>query len=217
MAGLFITIEGPDGSGKSTQMVRLCQLLEQLGFSVVQTREPGGTVIADKIRGLLLDPMHCEMTSRTEALLYMAARAQHTAQLIRPALAAGAVVISDRFADSSLVYQGVARGLSQVDLAWLNRFAAEGLTPDLTLLLDGSVERLAERLAERGNRDRLDSEGVAFHQRVRQGFLELAASEPGRIRVIEADRDVESVWTDIKACVMDFLMKRGRSHAVANQ
>ena len=207
MTGLFITIEGPDGSGKSTQMVRLCHLLEQRGFSVVQTREPGGTVIADKIRGLLLDPLHCEMTSRTEALLYMAARAQHAAQLIRPALAAGAVVISDRFADSSLVYQGVARGLPQVDLVWLNRFAAEGLTPDLTLLLDGTVERLAE----------LDCEGMAFHRRVRQGFLELAASEPDRIKVVEADRDVEAVWADIKACVTDFLMKRGRSHAVADQ
>ena len=217
MTGLFITIEGPDGSGKSTQMVRLCHLLGQLGFSVVQTREPGGTVIADKIRGLLLDPLHCEMTSRTEALLYMAARAQHAAQLIRPALAAGAVVISDRFADSSLVYQGVARGLPQVDLVWLNRFAAEGLTPDLTLLLDGTVERLAERLAERGNRDRLDREGMAFHRRVRQGFLELAASEPDRIKVVEADRDVEAVWADIKACVTDFLMKRGRSHAVTDQ
>ena len=198
-------------------MTRLCRWLEQSGFSVVQTREPGGTAIADKIRSLLLDPQHSEMTSRAEALLYMAARAQHTAQLIRPALAGGAAVISDRFADSSLVYQGVARGLPQADLVWLNRFAAEGLTPDLTLLLDGAVERLAARLTERGDCDRLDAEGLDFHQRVRQGFLALAESEPERIRVIEADRDVEAVWSDIRSCVTEFLMKRGRLHAAADQ
>ena len=198
-------------------MTRLCRWLEQSGFSVVQTREPGGTAIADKIRSLLLDPQHSEMTSRAEALLYMAARAQHTAQLIRPALAGGAAVISDRFTDSSLVYQGVARGLPQADLVWLNRFAAEGLTPDLTLLLDGAVERLAARLTERGDCDRLDAEGLDFHQRVRQGFLALAESEPERIRVIEADRDVEAVWSDIRSCVTEFLMKRGRLHAVADQ
>lgn len=215
--GLFITMEGPDGSGKSTQMARLSHLLEQRGYAVVQTREPGGTVIADKIRGLLLDPIHREMTPRTEALLYMAARAQHTTELILPALARGAVVISDRYADSSLVYQGVARGLPQNELAWLNRFATEGLEPDLTILLDAAVDRLAIRVAGRGNQDRLDSEGIAFHQRVRDGFLELARCEPTRIRVIDADRDIELVWTDIKACVIDFLMKRGRSHAVTDQ
>ncbi len=210
-------MEGPDGSGKSTQMARLSRLLEQRGYAVVQTREPGGTEIADKIRGLLLDPNHREMTPRAEAMLYMAARAQHTAELIRPALERGAVVISDRFADSSLVYQGVARGLPQNELAWLNQFVTEGLTPDLTILLDGAVDRLALRVADRGNQDRMDSEGIGFHQRVRAGFLELARCEPARIRIIDADRDIELVWTDIKACVMDFLMKRGRPHAVADQ
>jgi len=209
-------MEGPDGSGKSTQMGRLCSLLEQKGFVVVQTREPGGTTIADKIRALLLDPTHREMTPRAEAMLYMAARAQHSAELIRPALSGGAVVVSDRFADSSLVYQGAARGLSLAELAWLNRFATEGLTPDLTLLLDGAVERLASRVADRGNQDRLDREELSFHQRVRTGFLELAKLEPQRIQVVDADRDIELVWTDIKACVIDFLMKRGRSHAVTD-
>ena len=210
-------MEGPDGSGKSTQMARLCRLLEQLGYAVVQTREPGGTVIADKIRGLLLDPAHREMTPRAEAMLYMAARAQHTAQLIRPALERGAVVVSDRFADSSLVYQGAARGLPCDELVWLNRFATEGLTPDLTLLLDGAVDRLAARLADRGNQDRLDREDLAFHQRVRTGFLALAKSATDRICVVDADRDVELVWNDIETCVKEFLMKRGRSHAVADQ
>ena len=209
-------MEGPDGSGKSTQMARLCSLLEQKGFVVVQTREPGGTAIADKIRTLLLDPAHREMTPRAEAMLYMAARAQHSAELIRPALSDGAVVVSDRFADSSLVYQGAARGLPVDELIWLNRFATEGLTPDLTLLLDGAVERLASRVADRGNQDRLDREDLSFHQRVRTGFLELAKLEPQRIQVVDADRDIELVWTDIKACVIDFLMKRGRSHAATD-
>ena len=183
----------------------------------MQTREPGGTAIADKIRTLLLDPAHREMTPRAEAMLYMAARAQHSAELIRPALSGGAVVVSDRFADSSLVYQGAARGLPVDELTCLNRFATEGLTPDLTLLLDGAVERLASRVADRGNQDRLDREDLSFHQRVRTGFLELAKLEPQRIQVVDADRDIELVWTDIKACVIDFLMKRGRSHAVTDQ
>lgn len=209
-------MEGPDGSGKSTQMARLCSLLEQKGFIVVQTREPGGTAIADKIRTLLLDPAHREMTPRAEAMLYMAARAQHSAELIRPALSGGAVVVSDRFADSSLVYQGAARGLPLDELTWLNRFATEGLMPDLTLLLDGAVERLASRVADRGNQDRLDREDISFHQRVRTGFLDLARLDPQRIQVVDADRDIESVWTDIKACVIDFLMKRGRSHAATD-
>ena len=216
MRGLFITIEGPDGSGKSTQLNRLFHLLEQWELQVVQTREPGGTVIADKIRGLLLDPIHREMTPQTETLLYMAARAQHTKELILPALARGAVVISDRYADSSLVYQGMARGLPHSELTWLNRFATAGLTPDLTLLLDGAVDRLALRVADRGKQDRLDSESLAFHQSVREGFLELARCEPARIRVIDADRDIELVWADIKTCVLDFLMKRGRSDAATD-
>ena len=210
MAGIFITLEGPDGSGKTTQIAYLRTLFEREGFTVVQTREPGGTPIADRIRSLILDPAHREMTARTEALLYMAARAQHTAELIRPALRRDAVVISDRYADSTLVYQGVARGLSQEALVWLNRFATEDLVPDLTLLLDGDSGKLAQRLADRGNRDRLDSEGLEFHQRVRAGFLRLAEQNPGRFRVIDGEQPVENVRCSIEECVMDFLRKRGR-------
>ena len=217
MAGIFMTLEGPDGSGKTTQIARLRQRLENEGFVVVQTREPGGTPIADRIRALILDPAHREMTARAEALLYMAARAQHTAELIRPALARGAVVISDRYADSTLVYQGVARGLPQAELVELNRFATEGLTPDLTLLLDGDPERLAQRLTDRGNRDRLDSEGLEFHRRVREGFLRLAAQHPDRFRVIDGDRPPECVQNSIETCVLDFLQKRGCTHGVARQ
>jgi dTMP kinase len=209
-------MEGPDGSGKTTQIGWLRSWLEKAGFEVVQTREPGGTPIADKIRALLLDPAHQEMTARAEALLYMAARAQHTAELIRPALTRGAVVISDRYADSTLVYQGVARGLPMSELAWLNRFATESLDPDLTLILDGDTDRLAARVASRGNKDRLDSEGLEFHRKVREGFLMLATQMPARIRVIDAERAVEEVRDDIETCVTDFLRKRGREHAVAD-
>lgn len=210
MAGIFITLEGPDGSGKTTQIAYLRTLFEREGFTVVQTREPGGTPIADRIRSLILDPAHREMTARTEALLYMAARAQHTAELIRPALRRDAVVISDRYADSTLVYQGVARGLPQEALVWLNRFATEDLVPDLTLLLDGESGNLAQRVADRGNRDRLDSEGLEFHQRVRAGFLRLAEQNPGRFRVIDGEQPVENVRWAIEKCVMEFLRKRGR-------
>ena len=203
-------MEGPDGSGKTTQMALLQALFERSGLEVVMTREPGGTPIGDRIRALLLDPDHGEMTARTEALLYMAARAQHTAELIRPALARGAVVISDRYTDSTLVYQGIARGLPREELIRMNRFATEDLVPDLTLLLDGATDQLVQRVASRGNQDRLDLEGLDFHRRVREGFLTLAAEEPARFCVIDADRTIELVQADIESCVTDFLQKRGR-------
>ena len=209
MAGILITMEGPDGSGKTTQISLLAKVLTSEGREVVQTREPGGTPLADRIRVLVLDPAHDKMTARTEALLYMAARAQHTAELIRPAMERGAVVISDRYADSTLVYQGVARGLPMDSLIWLNRFATEDLTPDLTLLLDGDTDCLAQRVTSRGNKDRLDNEDAEFHRKVREGFLLLAAQNPERFRVIYADRTVESIQLDIQRCVQEFLQKRG--------
>ena len=210
MAGILITMEGPDGSGKTTQISLLAKVLTSEGREVVQTREPGGTPLADRIRVLVLDPAHDKMTARTEALLYMAARAQHTAELIRPAMERGAVVISDRYADSTLVYQGVARSLPLDSLIWLNRFATEELTPDLTLLLDGDTDCLAQRVTSRGNKDRLDNEDPEFHRKVREGFLLLAAQNPERFRVIDADRTVESIQLDIQRCVQEFLQKRGR-------
>ena len=203
-------MEGPDGSGKTTQISLLAKVLTSEGREVVQTREPGGTPLADRIRVLVLDPAHDKMTARTEALLYMAARTQHTAELIRPAMERGAVVISDRYADSTLVYQGVARGLPLDSLIWLNRFATEELTPDLTLLLDGDTDCLAQRVTSRGNKDRLDNEDPEFHRKVREGFLLLAAQNPERFRVIDADRTVESIQLDIQRCVQEFLQKRGR-------
>ena len=208
MVGFLITIEGPDGAGKSTQMDLAEDWLSRQGKRVVRTREPGGTAIADKIRALLLDPAHGEMTPRAEALLYMASRAQHTAELIRPAMERGSVVLSDRYSDSTLVYQGVARGLPVAELLELNRFATESLIPDLTLLLDGDAERLCKRVFRRGQQDRLENESLEFHRQVRQGFLALAAKEPERIKVIDAECSVERVWASIEACLRDFLMKR---------
>lgn len=217
MGGIFITMEGLDGSGKTTQIDWLRNWFEQAGHEVVKTREPGGTPIADRIRALILDPGHREMTARTEALLYMAARAQHTEELIRPALQRGAVVLSDRYSDSTLVYQGVARGLPMQELDQLNRFATGGLIPDLTLLLDGDTHQMAGRVSGRGNKDRLDSEGLDFHRKVRAGFLSLAAQNPERICVVAADRAVEQVRADLEACVMEFLKRRGLSHGAARQ
>jgi len=202
-------MEGPDGSGKTTQITLLAKVLAKSGLEVVQTREPGGTPLADRIRALVLDPAHDKMTARTEALLYMAARAQHTAELIRPAMERGAVVISDRYTDSTLVYQGVARGLPMDSLAWLNRFATEGLTPDLTLLLDGDTDCLARRVASRGNKDRLDKEDLEFHRKVREGFA-AGGAESGPFCVIDANRTVKSIQVDIQRCVLEFLQKRGR-------
>ena len=209
MAGCFISIEGSDGTGKTTQISLLCKWLSQWGLEVLRTREPGGTPIADKIRALLLDNANKELTARAETLLYMAARAQHTVRLIRPALERGAAVISDRYSDSTLVYQGVARGVPMRDLVWLNRFATDELVPDMTLLLDCAVERLSARIANRGSKDRLESENLDFHRRVRQGFLALAKESPGRIKVIDADRPVDEVWKSIECCMQDFLAKRG--------
>lgn len=203
-------MEGLDGSGKTTQIKLLRSRLEQDGYEVVETREPGGTPIGDKIRELLLDPGNHAMTAKTEALLYSASRAQHTEELIRPALLRGAVVISDRYTDSTMIYQGIARGLSWVDLSWTNQFATDNLDPDLTLLLDGKPEKMESRLAKRGNKDRLDSAGLEFHQKVQKGYLAFAASQSDRIKVIDANRSVKKVWADVDACVTEFLTKRGR-------
>jgi dTMP kinase len=210
MKGIFITVEGLDGAGKSTQIDRLCRCLIDKGYEVLRTREPGGTRISDKIRALILDPQNAEMTPRTEALLYMASRAQHTDELIRPALAEGKVVISDRYADSTLVYQGVARGLPFDSLLELGAFSTTGLKPDLTVLLDGDADVLSARLENRGEKDRLEAENIQFHRRVREGFLRLALSEPDRFRVVDATGDVETVYEAVRHEVFLYLeQKRG--------
>lgn len=208
MIGVLITFEGPDGGGKTTQLGLLADHLRRQGFTVRCTREPGGTELGDKIRALLLDPAHREMDARTEALLYMAARAQHIAEVIAPALARGEVVLSDRYADSTLVYQGAARRLDKEDLIAINQFATDGLVPDLTILLDGDAAVLGGRMAGRGGADRIEREAAAFHELVRQGFHELAAAEPERVKAVAAGGGVAEVHAAVVGVVEEFLRRR---------
>ena len=202
--GLFITLEGIEGSGKSTQIRHLAEILTQSGYRVFQTREPGGTVTAETIRNILLTASpHEPVTPQTEALLIFAARCQHVTHLIRPALRRGTLVLCDRFSDSTFAYQGFARGL---DLEWLraaNEVATGGLTPDLTLVLDLPVSvGLARRRADRGEQNRLDRETERFHRKVRRGFLTVAAEEPGRITIVNANRPAQEVQDELSKIVV---------------
>jgi dTMP kinase len=204
--GYFITLEGPDGSGKTTQARMLAEWLREQGYEVVLTREPGGTDIGDQIRDVLHDLRNTAMDARTEILLYSASRAQHVAQLIRPALAAGKIVISDRYADSTLAYQGYGRGLDLGMLRTITTFATVDLVPDLTLYLDIPPHVGLQRRQMGGDEwNRLDAETLEFHQRVRAGFLELARLEPERWVTIDATRSVEEVQTEIRALVKERL------------
>jgi dTMP kinase len=187
--GLFVTVEGIEGAGKSTLAEALADKLRSLGREVVSTREPGGTGIGDSIRELLLESRD-DMSNRTELLLFEAARAQHVDDLIAPALKTGAVVICDRFADSSLAYQGDARGIDGDTVARLNEFATRGLKPDLTILLDLPAE---VGLARQRSMDRISAEGIAFHESVRQGYLAIARAEPERVVVLDAAGSFEEV------------------------
>lgn len=209
----FITFEGIEGSGKTTQLLRLLEYLQGLDYQVVATREPGGCPISDSIRTLLLDPANDEMASRTELLLYSAARAQHVVEFIKPALAAGKIVLCDRFSDATTVYQGEGRGLDRKKLEEINEFAAEGLTPDLTLLLDYPAEEGLQRARERNQVGNLESEGrfeletLTFHQRIRQGYLALATHEE-RVYIIDALGDEEVVTERIISVIDRFIASR---------
>lgn len=210
--GLFITLEGIEGSGKSTQIHHLAELLARAGFHVLQTREPGGTATAEAIRHILLTASSQEpVTPQTEALLILAARCQHVTHLIRPALRRGTLVLCDRFSDSTFAYQGFARGL---DLQWLraaNEVATGGLTPDLTLVLDLPISvGLARRRADRGEQNRLDRETERFHRTVRKGFLALAAEEPGRMTIVNANRPAQEVQDELSAIVVGWIARQKR-------
>lgn len=198
MKGKFIVLEGIDGSGKTTQLKLLGDKLKDRGLPVLHTREPGGTRIGDKIREILLNPEYKELVPRAEAFLYAAARAQHVAQVIQPALSNGTIVLCDRFLDSSLAYQGFGRGIEVSLLERINEPATDGLVPDLTIILDFCTEDGMDRINQSGRRiDRIEREAGAFHQRVRMGYLALAGRSPGRYRVINANRPVEQVHRDI--------------------
>jgi len=203
---VFITFEGPDGSGKTTQARLLAEWLRERGYEVVLSREPGGTDIGDQIRTVLHDPANGAMDARTEILLYSASRAQHVAQRIRPALAAGQIVVSDRYADSTLAYQGYGRGLDLETLRRITDFATGGLTPDLTLYLDIPPEEGLERRQVGGDEwNRLDAEALEFHQRVRAGYLRLIKGEPERWVVVHGDRPVEEIQAEIRGVVEERL------------
>ncbi len=196
--GLFITIEGPDGAGKSTQIPFIKGFLEEKGYKVVLTREPGGTVIGEKIREIILDKNHKEMSDGTEALLYAASRAQHVAELIIPALNEGKIVLCDRFVDSSIVYQGKGRELGIEAVSDINSFATMGLKPDLTIFLDIDPEIGLKRVKATKEVDRLEQEKLDFHKKVYEGYRELINMYPDRIKVISASRPVEEVSKDIE-------------------
>lgn len=198
MNGLFITFEGGEGSGKTTQLKLLANHLRATSKEVIETRDPGGTAIGKEIRTLLLSPESAPMSAAAELLLYEASRALLVRDVIAPALARGALVLCDRFTDSTLAYQGFGRGLDLNLIRRLNQFVTEGLDPDLTILLDHDpgigLLRCARSLsAETCSRDRIESEPLAFHQRIREGYLALARQEPDRIRVIDAGLNVAEI------------------------
>ena len=200
--GTFITLEGGEGTGKSTQILLLAKRLETAGLTVRVLREPGGTVVGEAVRRILLDPDHAELCVSAEILLYEASRAQLVEQVMRPALAAGEVILCDRFCDSTTAYQGYARGFDLGRIAELNRAATSGLTPDRTLVLDiDPAVGIARATAM--SADRLESEDLAFHHRVRDGFLAIAAAEPARVRVLDASGTAEQVARRIAAALAD--------------
>ena len=212
MSGTFITFEGIDGSGKSTQLRLLANYLNKAGCEVVLTREPGGTPVGIRLRAALLDA-HEEVDPLTELLVFAADRAQHVRRVLRPAIKAGQVIISDRYADATVAYQGAGRGFSPQLITEIVQLATEGLKPDLTVLFDLSVEESIARTSRRVNGkhkgDRLDAEASDFHVRVRDAYLELARAEPERVKIVKTNRPAEETHKQVKEIVVPFLKSRG--------
>lgn len=210
MNGIFITFEGGEGAGKSTILQMIKEQLEKDGKPVIATREPGGSVIAEKVRKVILDPTHTEMDARTEALLYAAARRQHLIETVIPHVNNGGIVLCDRFIDSSLVYQGVARGIGIDEVLQLNLFATEGMMPDLTLYYDVAPEVGLARIEENKGREfnRLDQESIDFHHQVRKAYLHLQEREPERIHKIDASAAIEKVLTKTLQEIEAFMEKK---------
>ncbi|MDD1505714.1 MULTISPECIES: dTMP kinase [unclassified Lysinibacillus] len=202
---LFITFEGPEGAGKTTVIQKIAERLAEENIDVLATREPGGIEIAEKIRSIILNPEHTAMDERTEALLYAAARSQHFFEKVRPALEASKTVICDRFIDSSLAYQGYARGIGVDEVLSINEFAIGKMLPDLTILFDLAPEVGLARIHAHGEREvnRLDVESLAFHKKVREGYLQLVERYPERIRVVNADQSIERVVEDVWSLIYE--------------
>lgn len=213
--GLFVTFEGPEGSGKTTQIGLLAAWLREMSCDVLTTREPGGTRIGDTVRNVLLDPARVEMDPVTEILLFSAARAQLVAEVIRPQLKRGGVVLCDRFADSTLAYQGYGRQLDLKTLRMITSFATGDLTPDVTICLDLPV-REGLRRKQGGDQvewNRMEREKIEFHERVRQGFLLLAQAEPHRWLVVDARRSISEVQSDVRERVLTHMHRTRPSGA----
>lgn len=210
MNGYFITFEGGEGSGKSSILTSVEKKLADLGFDVLSTREPGGIEIAEKIRNIILDPAHTVMDARTEALLYAAARRQHLAEKVMPALEEGKIVLCDRFVDSSLAYQGFARGIGMDDVFAINQFAIQNLMPDKTLFFDIDPEKGLARIVANKDRERnrLDLEHIRFHEQVYEAYRMLVSKFPERIQVIHADRSFEQVERDAVNAIVSWLKNK---------
>jgi dTMP kinase len=209
VAGRLITFEGPDGSGKTTQIKRLVADLEAQGYPVISGREPGGTAIGDEIRATLHALKHVQMDPRTEFLLYAASRAQIVAELLRPALAVGKIVLLDRFIDSTFAYQGYGRGLPMDDLQQITAFATGGLRPDLTLYFeisaDAALARRQRAAAQGEELTRMDAQALDFHHRVRAGYDQLITADSARWARIDAAQPIEQVWAQVRGVVTGFL------------
>lgn len=202
MEARFITFEGIEGCGKSTQIGLFAEYLRKKGRNVVVTREPGGTAVGDQIREILLNPKNISIAPMTELLLYAAARAQHVEEKIRPALLAGHIILSDRYADATTAYQGAARNLSPEFLKQLHKIATGDLVPDITFLLDlpaaAGLKRARSRNKEAGHEDRFENEALHFHEKVREGYLSIAKTEPNRVVVVNAAGTIEETYSRIE-------------------
>lgn len=209
MTGFFLTVEGIEGCGKTTQLKRLAKHLRDAGRNVVTTKEPGGTPIGDRVRAILLDPQAEGMDALSELFLLAASRRQHMVELIEPALEKGAIVLCDRYADASVAYQGYGRGLDLQQVLDINRWATNGVTPDITLVFDlpeaAGLERARSRNTAENNmaESRLEGEDMVFHRRVREGYLAIAKENPERFAVIDASRGIDEVFTDVLQLLRD--------------
>ena len=212
MAGCFITFEGVEGSGKTTQIRLAGEFLREKGLPVLMTQEPGGTPLGERIREILLNQAGFDISGEAEVLLFAAARAQHTDAVILPALETGKIILCDRFSDATIAYQAYGRGLPLEAVREICRFASRGLSPRLTLLFDLPVEKGLERAFRRiagreeaSREDRFEREHLDFHRRIREGYLGIARQEPGRVKIIDASRDIESTRREVCAILSSFL------------